>query len=309
VGREAERRLLAQHFAEWLASRAGGAPMTDDRDGVWSVDVGGRQAVFLVEPAGSTELPDEWYARLDALASRLDPGTAGGVLVWLPPGAEVPRQEPAASDLAAALQRTIDGIAPGDLADAALPIEIAIQKREESGAYVSAAGGLSPHWARFTDRVQGYFQIDSKSLHRLPADEEYLDALVERIAAASAGLALREIATVEAEDFWRVQRLRAGHGIALVGQPPGDESESGAPLRRRLRVVVREAGERLTARRAELRLLALYAHYPSLEGAPAGAALRGQDPALFGGLDLVALLADGGVRPLVDITRRTLPAS
>lgn len=309
MARESAGRLLAQLFAEWLAERAGGGgPPADLGDGAWSLTLGTRQAAFLIEPAGSAEIPDDWQARLDGLAARLEPRLEGGVLVWLPPGANLPQHEPAVSDLVGALQQAIDGLAPGEAVDAALPIEIGIQKRDESGAYVSAAGGLSPHWARFTDRVQGYFQIDSTTLHRLPADEGYLDALVERIAAASAGLALREIATVGAEDFWRVQRLRGGSGVAIVAQPPGDESESGAPLRKRLRLVLREARERLATCPAELRLLALFAHYPSFEGEPAGAALRGQDPTLFGGLDLVALIADGGVRPLVDITRRTLPA-
>jgi hypothetical protein len=68
---------------------------------------------------------------------------------------------------------------------------------------------------------------------------------------------------------------------------------------------MKECSVRLATQDANLRVLVLYAHYGTLEGEPVGPALRGQDPALFAGLDLVVLIADGQVKPLMDVTRRT----
>ncbi|HLZ68518.1 MAG TPA: hypothetical protein VKV26_01275 [Dehalococcoidia bacterium] len=307
MSQEAELRLLAHLLLDWIASRSGRklTLLPARADAIARAGDEDDRLSIVLASLSSAERPPAWVAALERFAGRLD--TSGsGVLIWLPPGATVPDEEPAASTVAMAVQQAVMATPAGESRDALLPIRISLLKRDEQGAYVSAAGGLAPLWAQFTDRVQGYFQIDSTALHRLPEDEAQTRAVIDRIVAASTGMALGEARVVEAEDRWRIQRLRGGDGCAVIGLPPGDESESGAPLRRRLRAALREAGERLAGENATLRVLALYGHYPTLEMEQAGPALRGQDPALFAGLDLIVLIADGAVKPLLDITRRPL---
>ncbi|MHB8575552.1 MAG: hypothetical protein ACYDCQ_09490 [Dehalococcoidia bacterium] len=301
-----ERRLLATLVCEWLEERTGRPAALSDRleSGVWPIDLRGLSVSCVIESASTVLAPAEWQSRLAAYNTRLANPAEAGVLVWLPSGAELPRGEPAQTEIVDALNRAIAGLAPGEAADAALPIALHIRKRDETGAYVSAYGALSAHWARFTDRVQGYFQIDSTALHRLPADETTTLELVDRLIEASRGLELDGAATIDAADYWRIQRLRGGTGIAVVATPPDDESETGAPLRKRLRGALRQAGDQLRDTTAAIRLAAFYAHYPSIDEEPVGAALRGQDPSLFAGVDLVLLISDGQVRPLIDVTRK-----
>jgi len=295
------RDLLALLFGEWLAGVAGTADVTPAEPGLYLARAGDALVALAIEPLGSG--PEAWQAELQAFAARLTP-PENGALVWLPPGAAPPRDEPAQTEAVAAVQRTLEALQPGETADARLPIAISVRKRDEAGAYVSAFGGLAPYWAQFTDRVRGYYQIDSNALHRLPDDEATIKTLIDRIVAATEGMRLDELRVVEAEDYWRVQRLRSGQGVAVLGLPPGDESEQGAPLRRRLREALSEAGQRLRQHEEAARALLLVGHYASVQNEPVGTALRGLDPALFAGIDLVALAADATIKPLLDITRR-----
>ncbi len=309
--RTLEHTLLAQLVLDWIESRSGRQArlLPAGADPSIRAEAADDQIAIAIESLGSSETPADWRSSVDQFVARLDVPGSGGVLVWLPAGATVPHDEPAAAQTVMALQQAIAVTAPGESDDALLPIRIAVRKRDESGAYVSAVGGLAPLWAQFTDRVQGYFQIDSTALHRLAEDEAQTRALIDRIVDATAGMELGETRIVEAEDRWRVQRLRSGEGCAAVALPPGDETESGAPLRRRLRSALRSAATQLSGEDATLRILAFYGHYPTIEVEQAGPALRGQDPALFGGLDLIVLIADGAVKPLLDITRRPLVQS
>jgi hypothetical protein len=303
---EEERLLLATLVAEWLEERIERPAALSNRleSGIWPIDLGGLNASCVIESASSAVAPVEWQRRLAAWNARLESPAETGALVWLPIGAELPHDEPAQTETVDALNRAITALAPGETADAALPIAIHIRKRDEAGAYVSAYGALSAHWARFTDRVQGYFQIDSSALHRLPAGDATTLELVDRLIETSRSLELDAAATIDAADYWRIQRLRSGAGVAIVGTPPDDESEMGAPLRKRLRGALRQAGDQLRDTAAAVRVAAFYAHYPSINEEPVGAALRGQDPSLFAGVDLVLLITDGQVRPLIDVTRK-----
>ncbi len=300
---------IARLTLEWLAERTGAATNLIDVDSgpLLHGRLGDEPVALAVESLSSAERPPDWQTRLDRFAARLDPGGEGAVLLWLPAGATLPAEEPEMTVAVRAVQAAIERTGAGESNDALLPIALRLQKRDESGAYVSALGGLAPLWAQFTDRVQGYFQIDSTALHRLPLGEEQVRALIDRLVEASAGMALGETRSVDAEDHWRLQRLRGGAGCTIVAVPPGDDTESGAPLRRRLRMLLRDAGSRLAAQQPALRVLTLLGHYPTIEADQAGPALRGQDPSLFAGVDLIVLAADGGVKPLLDIARR-LPA-
>jgi hypothetical protein len=298
------RTLLAQLLLDWLAARTGtvAGAIEPEADGLLRSTIGGAPLVIAVEPVAGAEPPAEWTARLASFADRID-APEGGALVWLPPGAEPPSGEPAASAAVAAINTALEQTLPGEADEARLPVRVYIRKREDEGAYVTAYGGLAPYWAQFTDRVQGYYQLDSKELHRPPDDEAELKALVERIVATAQGMEVDAMRAVPAEDTWRVRRLRGGAGAAVLGLPPGDESETGASLRKRIRALLPEAGARLAPLAGALHVLLLYGHYGSMANEPVGAALRGQEPQAFAGIDLVVLAADGAIRPLLDITR------
>src|SRR4051794_17837134 len=107
--RDLPRRLLAQLVFDWLEARSGEPVEAEDgANGLYSATLAADRLTVAIEPAGTPEPPAAWTARLDAFASRLTPGN-GGVLVWLPPGAEPPAQEPAATATVVALQQAIDG--------------------------------------------------------------------------------------------------------------------------------------------------------------------------------------------------------
>lgn len=301
------RALLAQAFIDWLENRTGARAepaSTADGDSLLTLRLGGERLLLAIEPVAATPPDAAWQGRLAAFEERLEKAGAGGVLVWLPAGAEPPLDEPAASETVQAIGAAAAALAPGAVGDARLPITLYLRRRDEAGAYITAYGGMAQYWAQFTERVQGYFQLDSKQLHRLPDDEAYIKGLVDRIVDVAQGMTVDEMRAIPAEDFWRVQRLRGGEGCAAAGRPAGDEAEQGAPLRRRLRTALQEAGARFGADGDALRVLLLYGHYPTLDGEPVGPALRGMDPSLFAGIDFVALLSDGTVKPLLDITRR-----
>ena len=109
--------------------------------------------------------------------------------------------------------------------------------------------------------------------------------------------------TIEADDAWTLQRLSAGDGLAIVGEPPGAELSSGAALRRTLRRTLQALRPPLIAHPADARVLGFIGPYPSFKDQPVGTALLGMDPTVYGGIDLVLLAADGEVGPVLDLTR------
>ena len=304
MNEEVEARLLAQSFLEWLSDRTGAAVYAHTDSQPFLAELGGTPLALSVASVSSAESEPRWRQQVGALAALIGESVAPGVLVWLPAGFDLPDDEPGRAEIVHAVQSTLTALAPGGRGEASLSVTLRIQKRDTQGAYVSASGGLSQHWAKFTDRVQGYFQIDSAALHRPPDDPDRLEALVASLVQASKELQLGEIAAVPAFDLVSVQRLRGGRGCAVIGTPPEDQSEQGAPLRKRLRRVLRDSGVALQATGAPLRAVLLVGHFPSAEDEPVGSAMRGQDPSLFAGIDLVALATDGVIKPLLEVTRR-----
>ena len=84
------------------------------------------------------------------------------------------------------------------------------------------------------------------------------------------------------------------------------EASSGAALRRSLRRTLPALRAAMLAETADARVVGFVGPYASFEDQPVGTALLGMDPALFGGLDLILLAADGQVGPILDLTRLPL---
>jgi hypothetical protein len=308
-------RLCLQLLADWLRERtaqpmdlAPTAPVPDTTATIAAGELHGRPLAvalaFIVPPDGE----GPWYAAKRVLEERLSARLAGGYLIWVPQGAELPEREPATSEFILRAEETLARFVPGGHGEIRFPVAVYLRKSDEQGSYVTARGGLAPHWARFTNRVDGHFQLDSRELHRLPAGEGHLRELIERIVQAAGTAELGRTVEVPCEDAWAAQRLRGGSGVALIGEPPGVELSAGAGLRRSLRRTLQAVRGPLLAAGGEARVLCLIGPYTYRAEQPVGTALLGFDPALYQGIDLICLACEGEVMPLLDLTRHPLLA-
>jgi hypothetical protein len=303
-------RLCLQLVLDALQARSGvptsaGRPVPVPDTAAWVAPgaIGGHSltigVVFIVPPAGD----GHWYAAKEALEGRLGGVLPGGFILWAPSGADLPAREPGRSDFITRVEATAAGLSPGDRAEVRFPVSLYLRKSDEEGGYVTARGGLAPHWARLTGRVFGHYQLDSTELYRPPSEEGYLDTLIDSIALTANSLKLGETVTLEAEDAWTLQRLSAGSGLAIVGEPPGAELSSGAALRRAVRRTMQSLRAPMLAEPADARVVCFIGPYAGYKEQPVGTALLGMDPTLYGGLDLVLLAADGEVGPVLELTR------
>ncbi len=237
-----------------------------------------------------------------ALERRLD---AAGlpVIVWAPRGAPLPFDEPALSEFAAAVEEakpTGDG-----RLEARLPVTLYLRRTATTGSVVTAFGAFADHWAQFTNRVPGTFQLDSRALHRLPADPGEREALVERIVMAAQQSEVDEGIELSAFDAWTVTLLDGGRAY-VVASPQEPSDELSASQRRTLRRLLGEAREAVRDP-ADARALAVLTVSTYAEGERVSWALRGIDPGLYGEFDLLTVLADGLVKPVLEPPRGALP--
>ena len=308
-------RLCLQFLSDWLSERTGhpavlviGDPIPETDAVLARGHVAGQPLAvvlaFIVPPTGGDE---PWYRAKESLERRISQQLSeGSYLVWVPQGAELPEREPHSSEVVLRVADTLTRFVPGGHGEVRFPVPVYIRKSDAEGSYVTARGGLAASWAQFTGRVFGHFQLDSSELHRLPAGEGHLTTLVEQIVERANGLELGQMGEVLTEDAWVAHRLRGGEGIAFIGEPPGSERSSGAGLRRSLRRTVQALRDPLLAQEAASRVVCFVGPYTSIEQQPVGTALLGFDPALYRGIDLICLAAEGAVRPLLDLTRSSL---
>jgi hypothetical protein len=239
-----------------------------------------------------------WLVARQRLERQIAAAVPGSIALWLPAGAELPGGEPVLSEFIEHVRQAAVTLGPHERAHVPLPIRLLLRKSSDSGNVVSVTGGLNPHWARFTERVRGTFDLDSTRLHRLPESEGHLEALLDAIVERSAKLEAGQIAEIETVDSWTVQRV-AGEGVTIVGVPPAETQEAGLSVRRNLRRVLGEAAPALRASDEELKALVLLGYYARMEDEGATIAMRGFSPALYSGLEYVCLVADGLVKPLI----------
>lgn len=307
--------LSLAFVADWLAQRTGRSVTLPPPVGVMPSEIAvtegsiGDQAIalalaFITPPDGE----DGWHTTARNLERRLALRLEGGYLVWVPQGVDLPEREPASSELILRAEETLRRFAPGGHGEIRFPVPLYLRKSDEEGTYVTARGGLSASWARFTNRVVGHYQLDSQELHRVPAGEGNLTALIDRIVEVAGGMELGRTTEVMAEDAWTATRTRTGAGIAFIGEPPGSVTSSGAGLRKSLRRTVASARDLLAGREAAARVLCLVGPYTHLAEQPVGAALLGFDPALYRGFDMIVLAAEGAAKLLLDLTHLPLLA-
>lgn len=263
---------------------------------------------LAVSVASLVPVEDErWEAARERLEAQIAEGLPARIALWAPSGAPLPSEEPAASEFAEVVRQAAVKLGPQERAHLALPIRVLLRKNNSTGGVISATGGLSPHWATFTGRVQGTFDLDSMALHRLPESNEHLEKLIEQIVEIAGEMSDGEVREIETIDAWTVQRLSGEGGCTIFGLPRAATEDIGLAVRRNFRRLLRDAAPPLREAEADVRALIVIGYYPRIEMEGATTAIRGYDPASYSGLDFVCLVADGIVKPLIQTPDRLLP--
>ena len=276
------------------------------------------------DPAPFDALLDQRGRRVgvtvDALWEGLPPGAeelerllvddveeGGAYVVWVPPGAALPVDEPRSSELRLLLGNGLKGLDAGERREVRIPVVLPLAKLAIDGQYVSVTGGLSGLWTRISEGVSGAFHLDSREIHRLPEEEAEVEILLSRVRDAAGMLEVERATEVALHDYWLVSRLAAGEpaGVTVIGAPPQFDATEGAAVRRQLRRAVSRATEQRAAGECDFSALVVLAAAAHIEDEMATAALRGMSPAAYGAIDLIALAAEGQVRQVLQ--PRALP--
>ena len=300
-----DREYAFRLFLGWLNERyrRGFTPSATSEAQFGASDDGMRLAVAVTE---LYELDETQQRRRDELAERLDSTRPGSYVLWQPPGATLPDGEPGESEWVRRIVLTASKLASGRVGEARLPAKLMLGKMRDEGGYASVTGALGRHWTNISNRLSGSFYLDSRGLNRFTRNEEEREQLYENIALVSQGLKVGDAYELEHEDAWTLQRLArgpAGEGLTdgwcITGCPSRFDPNDGGAVRRILRKRLAEAKE--TMARAEpgtVRCLVLIGAYDYMEGENAGPSLRGFDPSLAAGFDVIAIVADGEVKAL-----------
>ena len=301
---DAALRLFTRWFGAQYARSTQLVSTSHDEGRLHGVLTVGRQwsLAFSVVNTLAPEADVTWEASRASLESRLD-AEGASLLVWVPRGAPLPQEEPAASQFILAATSATPGT--NERFELRRRVSLQLRRTSTTGSVVTVLGGLSASWAQFTNRVPGSFQLNSLQLHRLPSAPEERDALAERIVLAAGQPDVDESVQIGAEDAWTVNDLGSG-GSCIAGSPLPETDETSAALRRNLRRLLKEASPTLHEQ-ADARALLVLGASTYAEDEKLSWTLRGMDPALHAGYDIIAIVTDGLVKPLLQPGRQTLP--
>jgi hypothetical protein len=253
----------------------------------------------------NTLAPDatvHWESARAAVEKRLDI-EGRSIALWAPRGAVLPAQEPGLSQLMLSLNEATK-LEDGRL-EVRRPVTLYLRRVGTTGSVVTVLGGLAAHWAQFTNRVPGSFQLNSGELLRLPASQEERDQLAERIVLAAGQPDIDESQTIRTEDVWTANDLGSGQSCAF-GTPIPENEEWSSSLRRNLRRLLKEAQPHL-ATPSDARALVLLGASTYAEEEKLSWAIRGMDPALYAAYDILAVITDGVIKTILQPQRQTLP--
>lgn len=293
--------------ARWLGAERGveaRVAMTPAGAGsppVLRMEAGGAATAVAVVPLYDVAGDATTLHRKAAWETRLSELGVAPCVVWTPPLAELP--DDAGDHYAGRIAEAVGGLAAGERTEVAFPVELAVRRVGDDGAYLSALGGVQPHWARFTNQVLGEYRLDSTAIHRLPEEAAAVTQLIDLIVLVANGLrTVGQTATIPASDTWAVQRLDELPGPVVIAASPETNPAEGRPVRKAMRSGAREAAEALAAAErtgeAAARALVFVGVFRSMAEETASTALRGMDPLAYRGFDLVGLAADARFKPL-----------
>ena len=303
-------RLLtyaASMLVDWYGERTGRAyRLASVNEGalpVYSADAPeGRLALAMAALWEPESDPQAEEAR-DMMQERLSAGNVRGPhIVWVPPHASVPGEEPNLSEFVMRAQLAAATLHPGQRAEIELPVKIHLQKARDEGGYANVTGGLSRFWTEITDRVNGTFNVYSKPIHRAPQSEAARAALFDRIGERAKEMKLGDAAELDAADAWTVQRLPeeplGETGFAVAQAPPRIDPADGTLMRRLVRARLKDAAAALEGVDAAIKGVGFVAIYEYAEYGNVGSFVKSLSPGLYAGMPLVAVVVDGEVRPI-----------
>ncbi|MBK6663203.1 MAG: hypothetical protein IPG47_10845 [Thermoflexaceae bacterium] len=302
---EAGLRLFLQwfggYYARSTAIEAHEASESGVHRGVVNVGRRWRLAFSLLNTlAPDADLPFE--AARAAVEQRLD-GARQRVALWMPRGAHLPEGEPGLSQLLLQVAGAVD--TEDGRKELRRPVSLYLRRQGTSGSVVTILGGLGGHWAQFTNRVPGTYYLNALELYRLPMSEELRDELTERIVLAAGQPEADDTQVIPAVDAWTVTPVE-GDRAYVIGTPKPEDDNQASALRRNLRALLREAAPTL-ALAADAKALIVLGAATYADEEKLTWALRGMDPTLYAGYDLLVVIADGLVKPLLKPGRAVLP--
>ncbi|HUF53594.1 MAG TPA: hypothetical protein VMR52_07455 [Dehalococcoidia bacterium] len=290
---------LRETFGRGFTAPDHHSAVTIARDGDYSIAIAARSLVSHDDA--------KWVAVRARLEEQIADGVPARIALWVPAGATLPAEEPAASEFADRVRQAALKLGPHERSYVPLPAVMRLRKNSSEGGVVSATGGLNPHWASFTGRVQGAYDLDSTAVHRLPESEGHLEKLLDRVVETAREMDEGEVREIETIDAWTVQRLSGDSGCTIIGLPVDATNDLGLAVRRNFRRFLLDAAPLLRDAEADLRALLVTGHYPRVEMEGATTALRGYDPTSYSGLDFICLVTDGLVKPLIQPPDHLLP--
>jgi hypothetical protein len=294
-------------FLYWLRDVHGrGFQPSASPEGLTIVSEGVHTLVLDVRPLVPYDDP-AWDGLKASLEELIADDLPARIALWVPAGADLPSDEPAISEFVSHVRQTAVKLGPHERSLVPLPATMYLRKNADTGGVISATGGLNPHWARFTERVRGSYDLDSTHVHRLPESDEHLDELIDEVVAASERLSAGEVTPIETIDAWAIQRLSGDSGVTIVGVPPSEVGDLGLVVRRNFRRVLLEGAPPLRVANADLRALVVFAPYARIDQEGATTAMRGYDPGSYSGIDFVCLASDGVIKPLIQPPPALLP--
>jgi hypothetical protein len=302
---------LAALFLEWLNGRYETNFALTDAGQLVASD-GARRLAIAIAPLWEDD--PSWDERLRVAEERLAaPELRGAYLLWVPPRATVPIDEPDASYFTQRVDSAAQDLAPGERVEVKFPVTIKLAKLREEGGYASVSGGLSRWWTRVTENVQGTFAVDSTAVHRLTSSGMAREELWSMIGRLSSGIDVGQSAEFEIDEAWTLQRLpetngtlslpalsvaEGSKGVQLIGAPPGVHPDDGILVRRMARKRLAAANEALAALDVDLRAVAFIGSYEYAEVETASGTVKAIDPSLYSRLQVVSLLVDGEAKPI-----------
>ena len=298
----------ASLVADWFGGRSGRAYR------LASQAADGEMPVFLAESHGGTlalAVVQLWEPESDpaaedarqAMEERLSGGLVRGPhLLWVPPRASVPADEPDASDFVQRVQQAAAPLQDGARGEVALPVPVQLAKMRDEGGYASVIGGLGRWWTLITERVSGTVHVNSARIRRAPQSADLREQLFDLIGETSKGLNFGDAVEFDTVEAWTVQRLHeeplGTTGFGVVQAPPAIDPSDGTLVRRLVRKRLKAASEALAVVDADVKGVGLIAIYDYAEHENLGAYVKSLDPGLYANLALVAATVDGEVRPI-----------
>ncbi len=244
----------------------------------------------------------EWEAARSSIEKRFDLEGLS-LALWAPRGARLPSVEPGLSQLILAVNEA-KALEDGRK-EVRRPVNLYLRRVGTTGSVITVLGGLSGHWAQFTNRVPGTYQLNSAELLRLPASQEERDQLAEQIVNSAAQPDIDESQIVPAVDAWTANDLGSGQSCVL-GTPAGEDEAWSASLRRNLRKLLKQAEPNLR-KSADARALVVLGSATYADEEKLSWSLRGMDPTLYAGYDILAVVADGVLKTVLQPRPQTLP--